>query len=281
MDEAAGLKATEKLPKALLMMLSTLIDENGLRSWQIYTDNFGISARLRFGHCVDSVCADTEHASKSPSQKPNNKQSTNTAYRKQPPAQQRRETNRKIHRAKRQRTLDEHFDEIEKERSSVACESPLIHDSPVQICLEHDENSEFTAPITPKVTLESEPDICDADFVIKCDCCGMEMTDSSHTCKLDTDSDADAETENYYTHERKMPKLNRLIDLKSQPYTSYCSLAVLSNKIHCNKDYYLCKNCMSYVCSICFDRSFRWNSKKCCEKHDISDVKYDEELNPK
>ena len=41
MDEAAGLKATGKFPKALLIMLNTLIDENGLRSWQIYTDNFG------------------------------------------------------------------------------------------------------------------------------------------------------------------------------------------------------------------------------------------------
>ena len=287
MDEAAGLKATEKLPKALLMMLTTLIEENGLRSWQIYTDSFGISARLRFGHCVDSVYADTGHASKSPRQKHNNTQSTSTAYRKQPPAQQRREANRKIHRAKRQRTSDENCDEIEEERFSVVCESSLIQDSPVPICPEHDEEIEFTAPITPTIALESDADICDEPvksnvvLVIKCDCCDMEMTDSSHTCNMKTDSDADAETEKCYAPERKIPKLHRLIDCKGEPFSTYCSLTKNSVLDPHTKEYYFCNNCMSYVCSFCFDRFSRWNSKKCCEKHTISNVKYDEELNPK
>ena len=56
----------------------------------------------------------------------------------------------------------------------------------------------------------------------------MEMTDSSHTCHLDTDSEADAETEKCYTPERNMPKLIRLIDCKGQPFSTYCSLAKTS-----------------------------------------------------
>ena len=64
--------------------------------------------------------------------------------------------------------------------------------------------------------------------------------------------------------------------------STYCSLTKTSVLDPHTKEYSFCKNCMSYVCSFCFDRSFRWNSKKkCCEKHTISDVKYDEELNPK
>ena len=110
----------------------------------------------------------------------------------------------------------------------------------------------------------------------------MEMTDSSHTCNLDTESETDAETEKCYASEKKMPKLWRFIDCKGQPFSTYCSLTKTSVLDPHTKEYSFCKNCMSYVCSFCFDRSFRWNSKKkCCEKHTISDVKYDEELNPK
>ena len=49
--------------------LNTLIDENGLRSWQIYTDNFGISARLRFGHGGSSEFVYAENASSPLNQK--------------------------------------------------------------------------------------------------------------------------------------------------------------------------------------------------------------------
>ncbi len=122
------------------------------------------------------------------------------------------------------------------------------------------------------------------DDSVLCSCCDKEMTDTTHTCTLDTPADMDADTEkdNCHMSEIKMSKLNILFDLKSKPYYSYCSLAKMCNRIHCNKEYSLCKNCMSYVCSICFDRSFRWNHfKKCCKKYNISNVKYDEELNPK
>ena len=48
MAASTGPKPAEGFPKALWNMLNVLLDENGLRSWQIYSDNQGVSVRMRF-----------------------------------------------------------------------------------------------------------------------------------------------------------------------------------------------------------------------------------------
>jgi hypothetical protein len=48
MAASTGLKPAEDLPKTLRNMLTLLLEENGLRSWQVYSDKQGVSVRLRF-----------------------------------------------------------------------------------------------------------------------------------------------------------------------------------------------------------------------------------------
>ena len=49
MDEVAGQKVAEMLPKMLLKMMGALM-ENGIKSWQIYDNKYSIDLRIRFDH---------------------------------------------------------------------------------------------------------------------------------------------------------------------------------------------------------------------------------------
>jgi len=219
MGEATGYKAAGRLPKTLEDMLNVLLEENGLRSWQIYTDNLGVSCRIRFGHCssvagsshvVDKVASSTMSHTTAPS-KPKH-----TAYARKSPAQLRRETTRIILRAKkRQRTLDEHFVNIETERHEE-CEIssvPSLFDlSPITVsCDPSKDHVFFQAPITPikldkfdnETTCKmqykavaspvvAEVDIPDAAPQMPlCSCCDKEMMDAFHVCSDNSDASSE------------------------------------------------------------------------------------------
>ncbi len=49
MDEVAGQKVAEMLPKMLLKMMGALM-ENGIKSWQIYDNKYSIDLRIHFDH---------------------------------------------------------------------------------------------------------------------------------------------------------------------------------------------------------------------------------------
>ena len=49
MNEVAGQKVAEMLPKMLLKMMGALM-ENGIKSWQIYDNKYSIDLRIRFDH---------------------------------------------------------------------------------------------------------------------------------------------------------------------------------------------------------------------------------------
>ena len=300
MGEAAGYKATGSLPRTLENMLSTLVMENGLRSWQIYTDVHGISCRIRFGS--------GSHASTQPAH--NSKtMPQHTAYTRKSPAQLRRENNRIVHKAKRQRTLSEN---IETERYADIDKLPeVIGISPV--CEPSNDDVIFKAPITPiKLVLpDSEttvmhykeiasPEIHEestknSSHMPVCSCCDEEMMDAFHTCSIVDDISEITETKicslestldepvkvETCAVEINAPKLKKLYDRKSEPYFTYCSHALYSNVQH-DIEYQLCTSCRSYICSYCIkNMCFRLNPKKCCDNPKIPNSKYDKELNPK
>ena len=309
MGEAAAYKATGSLPKTLEKMLSTLVMENGLRSWQIYTDLHGISCRIRFGSGSHA-----DHASSHPEHNSTTIQQ-HTAYQRKSPAQLRRENNRIIHRAsKRQRISDEHVANIETERHADSDNFPTVFDvSPV--CEPSKDDVMFKAPITPiKLALsETEttskmqykeidpPEIYEecvenVPKMIVCSCCDQEMLDAFHICSNSSDIPEITETKKCSlesildepvkketcTIETNPPKLKKLYDRGSNPYFTYCCHAVCHREFLHDTEYQLCTSCRSFICCYCINNMFfRSNPKKCCDKPKIPNSKYDKELNPK
>ena len=316
MDEAAGIKATGKFPKALLIMLNTLIDGNGLRSWQIYTDNFGISARLRFGHGGSSEFVYAENAINPLNQKT----TTYTKYSKKTPAQIRRDTTRKTLRAKRQRI--ETYSDIENERSLEHVEvSADKFDTPIHVsCVPPAEDILFIEPLTPikldfvqkdydthkmeagedlSVAYTSETNSIESETVaIKCPNCNENMLDWDHICheKMQeniqtTDqkrmSGTTDETENEGGRIENVPKLMKVHNGQSYTYYTYCGLA--EQKLgeglgHSATSYHRCMSCNKFVCYNCSSSYFRWkipNAPICCKNVKLSGISYDKELKQK
>ena len=154
---------------------------------------------------------------------------------------------------------------------------------PETICSKPRDEQLIVVPDICEVVVES----CD-DTVLMCACCdkpmtNKPMTDASHTCTLNTSSDTitDVGMDDRCIVEQKVPKLNQVYDLGSNPYFTYCSFATNSTKIHSSIEYHLCTNCMSYICSHCLDRYFRWNDPNCCENPNVPHNKYNGELKPK
>ena len=316
MAEVADYKVAECMPRTFQTMLNVLCTENGLRSYQIYNDKFGVSVRIRFD-CDRSgagiACMSRQQLNST------TKHTTNTSYVKRPPSHNRRETERKLLRAKRQRR------DIEEERNSDLDESHIrILESPLKVCCERGEENIFVAPVTPlkmdmlkaenscKMSydehLRSSPKVIEeevADSVLKCPCCNEQMCDAFHTCKLhssfdtitdeeildnssETCKNGDAEMEEYNDGcdvVKNVPKLTKVYDKKKIPYYTYCSIAhEHSDRPHSNLEYYLCKCCLSFVCFTCFYKYFMWNTPNspiCCANEDIPDIPYDKELKPK
>ena len=289
MDEVAGQEVAGGVPKTLLKMLNTLEDDFGLRSYQIYTDSLGVSVRIRFGlnTNVGRECSQAGHAD-------NNTHSTackqkHITYGKRPPAQQRRESARCILRAKRQRTIDQHFTNTENERNSDDIVSPLLCDSPVNVTCERSEESVFLAPIIPlememphieiacKLPVEENVtlDICEELEVIdtfenyvKCPCCGTKMKDAFHTCSLESTLNGVDDLEivemcvlKHKNDEKSSddigqinaPKLNKVYNLyQTESWYTYCSLYQSTKNCHSGKEYHFCTSCTSYLCFTCF-----------------------------
>ena len=155
-NEIAG-----RLPKALQRMLDVLVATNTLRSWQIYNDSLGISVRLRFDHDGGSVDrGDRQGNVDMQSSQPNTAQQTQaTMYCKKSPSHVKRDTQRKISRAKRQRT--ENLDEIEDERQSVVTQEHYeIVDSPICVCEPPPEDTLILSPVLP-ISVDFVTDIYD------------------------------------------------------------------------------------------------------------------------
>ena len=279
-----------------------------------------MSVRIRFGFNNNNVSRERSQAG----QADNNTHSTackqkHITYGKRPPAQQRRESTRCMLRAKRQRTIDQHFSNIENERTSDDMVSPPLCDSPVNVTCERSEESVFRAPVTPlqmetphpdivcKLPLEEKftLDICEEvigtfEEYVKCPCCGANMEDAFHTCSLESTLSGveDPETVEMVdlkqTNNEKssdvigqtnVPKLNKVYNRhKTESWYTYCSLYQNTKHCHSGSEYHFCTSCKSYLCFTCFAHYFLWKipeSSICCPTPIVPDDKYDKELNPK
>ena len=102
MAASTGTKPAEGLPKTLWNMLSILLEENGLRSWQVYSDNQGVSVRMRFYNGENGQVTSGQKVS----------------FSKKTPSQSRRDTKRSQEkRITRQMARNGNGDEVEKPRA--------------------------------------------------------------------------------------------------------------------------------------------------------------------
>ena len=134
MDEVAGQKVAEMLPKMLLKMMGALM-ENGIKSWQIYDNKYSIDLRIRFDHECKAMAASSEFVYKQGSEADTTPTHTKPAsYHRKPPSHIKRDLNRRIARAKRQRLDDSN--EMENDRTFEPVESFEYCISPESICLQ-------------------------------------------------------------------------------------------------------------------------------------------------
>ena len=164
--EVAENKVAEMFPKALQNMLNILVSQNGMRSWQVYSDFQGVSCRIRFGHC-DSV-ASIESAG---SEAGHTATTTHIAYCRKPPAQVRRDKHRRIAKAKRPRI--ESDSEVENERKNeIGDKSENRPDTPIQIsCNPPADETIIMTPLSP-IKVEYQEDthkVEHGDDLVECD----------------------------------------------------------------------------------------------------------------
>ena len=153
MGTVAGNQIAGSLPKVLQSMLDVLVSSNNLRSWQIYKDTLGISVRLRFDPTVSSEHdRDRKHGNVDmQGTEPGYTQQTQaTAYSKKSPSHVRRDTQRRISRAKRQRTESDDV-ENERENASILTQKECDHimDSPTYVCQPPIEDTLTLSPVLP------------------------------------------------------------------------------------------------------------------------------------
>jgi hypothetical protein len=204
-------KIAGSLPKVLQTMLDVLVSTNNLHSWQIYNDSMGISVRLQFGHDGSVYRAGRQGSVDMRSSQQNTAQQTQaTAYCKKSPSHVRRDTQRRISKAKRQRTED--IDETENERQiEVTHDQYEINDSPTRVCEPPSEDTLILSPVLPIsvdfgiVTLDQdEQEIlidpeqgtdstqygshCESEIesraLLKCPNCDEVMLEWNHVCEI-------------------------------------------------------------------------------------------------
>ena len=297
MGEVAVYKVAGILPNTLQTMLNVLCIENGLRSWQIYEDKHGVSVRIRFDvdSAVNSACPDSTTNV--------NTQQRHIAYTKKTPAQHRRDSKRKILKAKRPRLESE--TDIENERtfehgntSTLNCDTP-VHVScvppaedtitlepltPIRVNFENFENGYDTRKIDAGddfsiASIESETkSIGNEDVGVKCPNCNKNMVNWNHTC------DENAEAVNVIEFENDTGQSIENTDLKITSETicetekddecvefdkTSCFIATFDktrNHYTLNK-FFKCDACLKYACLCCRN----WvkfgsdpNYPKCC-----------------
>jgi hypothetical protein len=209
-------------------MLDVLTASNNLRSWQIYNDRLGISVRLRFEHGGSSVAAgSTQGNVYMASTEPGSTQQTQaTAYSKKSPAHVRRDTQRRISRAKRRRTESDGV-ENERKNESILIQEEIDHnimESPTYVCQPPVEDTLTVSPVVP-ITLDFEMDTldqfhdypksdelldhsCDAAAaavlsepeqdteIVQCPNCNEKMEEWNHVCEIKSDISESVEVVN-------------------------------------------------------------------------------------
>ena len=276
MGEVTGQKVAGMFPKTLETMLNILILENGLRSWSIYDDKFGVSVRLRFDSGIHNSVAGhvdigSSHASTT----------TNNTYRRKTPSQIRRDSQRKTMRAKRQRLHSQN--EVENERSNNDEEvQKEIDDTPVNVeCKPPEDDTLFMAPLTPieidfggnestcsdqqhDISKEYEHQKRKPQKFAKCPNCDEVLEKWNHMCDdnvtvISNDHDISS-NESESSENELVTEDGKFSELK-------CCLSE-SFEWH-NKDrWYRCRSCMLYLCSWCKCNPFY----KCCEDRNLSDI---------
>ena len=147
MGEVAVSKVTGKLPGTLLEMLDVLVTSNGLHSFQIYSDSYGVSVRIRFGHDGSgNVCVDS--AGHTGSQAHNSKTNGHMAFTKKTPSQVKRDQKRRIVKAKKRKlSPDDTCPEIVRAEDSSFYE---ITDTPEKVC-DRSEDTLVVPPTSPLI----------------------------------------------------------------------------------------------------------------------------------
>jgi len=151
MAEVAGNKVAECLPKTLLKMLDTLC-ENEVKTWNIYPDRFGISVRIRFD--IGEECS-VDGSSHVYMQAGEARQQHSITYSRKSPAQQRRDTKRKILRAKKRKVEDvdttEEISDTENERKNEITDTSVLDcDTPLEIsCQPPVDDTLVLNPLSP------------------------------------------------------------------------------------------------------------------------------------
>lgn len=213
MDEVAGQKVAEMLPKMLLKMMGALM-ENGIKSWQIYDNKYSIDLRIRFDHECKAMTAGSNVVYMQGSQADTTPTHTQpVSYCRKPPSHIKRDMNRRIARAKRQRLEDS--DEIENERFDESKETIFdSYTSPEIICEPPREDTLLLSPVLPisidfgsikcnqidnceeKNVCKGEPEIKLPEVGFKCPNCDEVMENASHVCNEVADATEDAISEN-------------------------------------------------------------------------------------
>ena len=279
MGEVTGHKVSGKFPKTLESMLDILLVENGLRSWSIYDDKFGVSVRLRFDsgmHTDGAGIVDMQGTQA-------NTQANIHSYSRKTPSQIRRDTQRRTLRAKRQRTHSDN--EIENERTNDVEENVSeLFNTPIDVaCEPPKEDTLQLTPLTPiKIEFGDTERLCviengselnqnehqemkESEHVVNCPNCDEPIEKWNHVCGEKTTVTSD----DYEIVSCKFES--------SQLVSKRCKLGELvccideENGWHAKQKLHRCHSCMFYVCNTCRPKIRKGHIPGCCENMKLSE----------
>ena len=232
------------LPLNLRTLLDSIVDNNMLRSWQVYSEKDGLTVKLRFNSMGEAPQGENENG-------------TNIAYVKKSPSQQRRDTNR----AQNKRTM---ITRSQKSQVNTSVERPRedIYVSPV-IPIESPMSVASSGHLDPNIPVfmpqsTPEPGQCDSQVALNQVGYGSPSTDNNtDTCKdyhskvtlsADTTITADSESE---SDDEELEKSLACCDHR-------CSYGPCHSKLHVEDasftdDLIVCTypDCGGIICSKC------------------------------
>ena len=268
MEATAVLEPVVELPKMLRNILQTLLKDNNIRSWSLYSD-VDTTLKIRFEQAdIAGTALSRTHD-----------QNGNTAsqavhYMRKPPCKQRRDTMHshqyKLNRnRKRQRVESTPEMARDCDTSTVQC-----LDTPESAFCDHIEEKLILMPIAPvELIFDNNDDmnckIIDGDILIEnsngsvnWECCDEPMIDGNHICD-DTASNSTTDTcltKNSDTKDSHDSSVFCFIAEKNESYAP---------KVH-DSDLSICHGCGRYCCRTCLvtyglhDKS-RWRWYACCK----------------
>ncbi len=247
MDAPTGNKPTSEIPKSLKNILDVLFEQNGLRSWQIYSEPKGLTVKLRFAECQDGGQTVTD---------------SKVSYVRKAPAQVRRDTKRAEEYQRQTRSMSKHaVEQVELPRrdsisDDIIMSSQVADTSPASVHM--DSQSAMSGTPDPMLSLShlsDQPPLTSARSIDSMSECGTVLSEVDNVNKESMQSADQIPSQPFSRHTEDIIPYSGSV----QSNCEGCNISKdhtypKSFVRRCNHTYHEGK--YFHICNVCFHKGF-------------------------